>query len=119
MGRGKSIVLWILTVLLGLVFLMTGTMKIAMSATFVDEFAGWGYSAWFVTVIAIVELIGAVLLFIPRTAFYGALLLSIVMAGAALTHGRFGEWERVIFTLGLLTLIVWLGLQRRRQLSGA
>ena len=112
MSRVKLVFVWIVTAVLGMVFLMVGSTKTFQPGMIAEQFAGWGYPAWFVPVIGVAELLGALLLLIPRTARYGAGLLVLVMAGAAFTHIRAGEWPNLavnaLFAAGLL----WVGRAR-------
>lgn len=82
----KNVVAWVLSVLLGLSFLMAGWPKVMPGENMVRRFENWGYSAEFTVLIGILELLGGLLVLLPKTAFYGALLVAILMVGAAYTH---------------------------------
>ena len=49
-------------------------------------FEAVGIGQWFRYVTGLMELTGALLIVVPRTKFFGAALLSMVMVGAVLTH---------------------------------
>ena len=47
-----------------------------------DMFVGWGYAAWFALVVGAAEVVGALVLFVPRFASYAASMLIVIMLGA-------------------------------------
>ena len=110
MRVAKTIAIWALQVLVGLMFVLLGVMKFR-DPTWVRMFARWGYPDGFYMVVGVVEALGGIGLLIPRFASYSALLLVAVMAGAALTHVVHGEMQRfpVPFVYLLLcALVAWL-----------
>lgn len=78
------------------------------------RFAAWGYSAWFVYVIGVVEVGGGLLVLHPRTAFFGGALIAIDMIGAILTH-LFTGIGSPLFALIYLILAIGLACLRRSQ----
>jgi uncharacterized membrane protein YphA (DoxX/SURF4 family) len=50
------------------------------------KFVQWGYPAWVSPVVGGVEIVAAVLLFLPRRRFLGAGILVLLMTGAVTTH---------------------------------
>ena len=54
--------------------------------SYFEKFVNWGYPAWFSVVIGACELVGAVLLTLPRRRFLGAVILVAIMTGAVTTH---------------------------------
>ena len=99
---------WLLRGLLTVGFLPAGLTKFLNQAGWVDRFATWGYGAWFVPVIGILELVGLAALWIPSLTRYGVALLTILMLGAAYTHLAHPPQEAVLrpalflLALGLL-----------------
>ena len=85
MKKTKTVVLWILVVLLAASFVPTGIGKFT-DPGWSQQFAAWGYPAWFRPVVGIVEIAAAVLLLVPRIATPAAGTLVVVMTGALLTH---------------------------------
>jgi uncharacterized membrane protein YphA (DoxX/SURF4 family) len=76
----------------------------------VQHFAQWGYPLWFLYLTGMIEVGGGICLFIPKAQFYGIVVLSVTMVGAALTHLRAGEMGAVpvpIVLLSLLVLLAW------------
>lgn len=85
-GRVRTITLWILQVTIALAFLAAGGSKLAGTEQMVGVFAKIGLGQWFRYLTGLLELAGAIGLFIPRYAFYAAGLLMLVMAGAIFAH---------------------------------
>ena len=93
------------SVLLALVFLMTGTMKLVGGWS--DRFEMWGYPVWFFYFIGITETAAGVALIPRRTRLFGALAIMAVMAGALFTLLRAGDTDRIaIPALALLLAAV-------------
>jgi uncharacterized membrane protein YphA (DoxX/SURF4 family) len=97
---------WILTILLAVLMAGPGTSKFT-GDTWERMFRRWGYPDGFYLVIGAIEVVGGLALLIPRTASYSAIVLAIVMVGAAATQvlrgGRNGVGELVF--AGLLILL--------------
>ncbi|MEO0325185.1 MAG: DoxX family protein [Myxococcota bacterium] len=71
---------------MALAFLAAGTAKLLGVEDMVTIFAQIAFGQWFRYVTGGLEVISAVLVSIPATAWFGAALLACVMAGAALIH---------------------------------
>lgn len=82
----KTYGLWALKIVAALAFLAAGTAKFMSVPMMVETFENVGVGQWFRYVTGTIEIAGAVLLFVPRKAFYGASLLAVTMVGAVLTH---------------------------------
>jgi len=110
MNRLRSVGLWVFTLLLSAFFAVQGFVKLAGSPAWVSRFRGWGYPDHFYLVVGSAELLGAVLLLIPGLARFGALLLMVIMAGAAVTHilHREPQVMTTIVLLVLLSLVLYL-----------
>ena len=85
-SRSWNIALWILQILAAAAFLAAGSAKLLGNPLMVIMFAQIGAGDWLRYVTGAIEVGSAVLLVIPRTAFYGAALLVCTMIGAVLTH---------------------------------
>ena len=106
----KHVIKIVLCVLLGIFFIAAGGAKLMGSQSQVEHFAQWGYPFWFLHLIGFIEVGAGLCLFIPRTQWYGIVVLSITMVGAALTHLMAGETGAVpvpIVLLGLLLMLAW------------
>ncbi len=85
-NKGLNIVLWVLQIALALMFLMAGFAKLSGNPTMVEMFDKIGFGQWFRHLTGALEVLGAILLLIPRTSGLGGLLLVPVMIGAVFTH---------------------------------
>lgn len=73
-------------ILVALAFAAAGLAKLAGAEMMVSVFDALGFGQWFRYVTGVVEVVGAVLLFVPGKQAYGALLLVATMIGAVLSH---------------------------------
>ncbi len=113
---------WVLTLLLAGVFVFAGISKLLGADSITHQFSEWGYSEGFQTFVGVSQVVGAILLILPRSAAYAASYLGVIMAGAAYTHLAFdGPWMALIplACLAGLGLIVHEDLRRRGMLSRA
>jgi uncharacterized membrane protein YphA (DoxX/SURF4 family) len=114
----KKIIKAALWIVLGAMFIVAGGAKLMGSHSQVEHFAQWGYPLWFLYLTGIIEVGGGICLFIPKTKFYGIVVLSITMVGAALTHLRAGEMSAFpvpVVLLCLLLLLAWSMRQSPRK----
>ena len=77
---------WTLQLGSAAMFLLSGSLKLAGVPMMVQMFAAIGLGQWFRHFTGGLEVISAVLLFVPSLAFFGALALAVTMVGAILTH---------------------------------
>jgi putative oxidoreductase len=84
--KAKNITAWTLQILVALAFLAAASMKLAGPPEVIDMFNKIGLGQPFRYLTASLEITGALLLLFPRTPFYGALLLMLIMLGAITTH---------------------------------
>lgn len=115
--KGKVIATWMLAGLLAALYLFSGGSKLAGAEMHVQGFAQWGYPQWFRLVVGAVEVTLAILLLIPRAAFFGASALMVVMAGATYTHlfRATGEGSNAVATVVLLGLAGLVAYARRAE----
>ena len=116
----REIVLRTLGTLLAAMFFAGAGMKFAAVPFEVNSFAHFGYAPWFMVVIGALELMGAVLLLVPRLSGFGAAAMAVIMVGAVASHLRASDGLGVA-TPALVTLILLVGLAviRRGQFSAA
>ncbi len=117
MSRGLRIAATVVGTLLGLWFLLAGSQKFLSRAAFEDMFNDFGLPLWSVPVIGILELLGAVLVFIPRTAMYGAGVIVTVMLGATSCHLLTGAGSPVGAIVALLMAAFVAGVRARAARS--
>lgn len=101
--KGRKIAGWILTGLLGALFLMSATMKLMGGKEIIAGFAKYGLDGKQI-LIGSGELISAILFLIPRTSSLGVLLLSGLMGGAIATHMEHGE---MFLVQSVILLVIW------------
>ena len=68
--RSLPIIIWILTIFATLTMGLAGLSKFTNPSQWHGRFLIWGYPAWFAPVIGGLEVLGAVLLLVPRMALY-------------------------------------------------
>jgi putative oxidoreductase len=106
----KNKALIVLSVLVGLAFLMFGGMKLTGPEAMVANFARWGYPGWFLYFIGVVEILAAIALVVPRSSAYAAAVLGGIMVGGAITHLMFdppAQASAAVILLGLLSVVGW------------
>ena len=109
----KIVGVWALAVILAAFFFVAGGLKLRGAPSQVDNFAHWGYAAWFLYVVGAVETAGAMGLLVPRLAGFAAMLLGGTMLGASLTHLVHHEMKAVPIPLVILGLLAVVGYARR------
>jgi putative oxidoreductase len=68
-GRKRRIAIWVLRVLLGLAFLTIGIAKLTGTLYTVQTFEAFGWGQGFRYLTALLDLAGALLVFVPRWTF--------------------------------------------------
>jgi len=85
-GKGRLIILWILSVMTALAFIAAGGSKLAGAPAMVEIFDKVGVGQWFRYFTGLLELTAGFGLLIPRYAFYAAVALAVVMIGAIIAQ---------------------------------
>ena len=108
---------WGLSIVLGLFFVAQGVSKLVgeTAVHWASRFERWGYPNRFQWAVGVVEICSAVALFAPHTRRLAAVSLTIVMAGATMTHVMHGETSRVIAPLILGGMLLLLLRRPRRK----
>ena len=109
--RGRIVALWILKIALGLAFAAAGFSKLAGAPPMVAIFAKIGFGQWFRILTGLLEVAGAIGLFVPRFTFVAASLLAAIMVGAVGFHLTLlgGNPTPPIVLLILTLATAWLG----------
>lgn len=105
-----TIVVWILTVILGAVFAVTGVSKLVGAEPIGLQAAAMrGFPDWIRVIVGMTELAGAVALFIAPVASFAAAMLAFLMVPATITQWISGEpgVSIPLFLLGLLLFVAW------------
>lgn len=94
-------------VLVALAFLAAGTAKLSGVEMMVATFDAVGIGQWFRYVTALIEIAGAILLFVPGRQAIGAGLLAGTMIGAVIAHATLlGPSAVPAMILGLLSAAI-------------
>lgn len=106
-----STLIILVQVVLGLLFVLIGSMTVAGSKMFVENFRRFGYPQWFRVVTGSLEVLGGLGLLIgiwlPWLAALASAGLTLVMLGAVLTQARTREsWQKIAFPLLVWALVV-------------
>ena len=109
----QNIIAWILQVLLGAAFILSGFMKLYHAPETVAMFGSMGMPAALAYVIGGAELLGGIGLLLPQTVRPAALGLIVVMIGAVVMHatkipGGLAKGVPAIVLLILLGVVFWL-----------
>ena len=115
MSKGRKIVLWVMSILLGAMFVFSGTIKLLHPEMAKPMFVQYGYAAWFATFIGVSEVLGAIGLLIPRLAGLAASGLAIIMVGAVYTHFSHKEYGHGMIPVVLLLLLIMVAHARFRE----
>lgn len=90
MSKNRKITGWVMAGLLTAMLVMSASNKLIGNPEMVANFEKWGLASM-LTVIALGELMSALLFLIPRTSVLGTLLLSAYFGGAILIHMAYSE----------------------------
>ena len=103
--------------LLTLAFVAAGLAKLSGVEMMVATFEAVGIGQWFRYLTGMIEIVGAVLIWVPSTQAVGAALLTVTMAGATLAHlFILGPSALPAIVLGLLSAVTLYAY--RNQISG-
>jgi hypothetical protein len=102
---------WVLSVLPMIFFLFGAATALSGSAQAAEGMQRFGFAPALLRPIGLIEVACAVLYLIPRTAVFGALLLTAYLGGAVATHVRVSDPLWVIPVL--FGVVVWAALLLR------
>ncbi len=85
-ARGRMIIIWIVTVLLLLGFGGAGLAKVMGAEPMVQPLASYGLPTWFVTLLGVGEVVGAIGLLVRPVSSLAALGLAAIAFGAIVNH---------------------------------
>jgi uncharacterized membrane protein YphA (DoxX/SURF4 family) len=114
-SRSKSIILWILRVLMAAVFLFACFMKLSGQPMMVQEFGLFGdFGQLLRYFTGLLELVGGLAILVPAFSVFGAIILLVVDVGAfaaqlAVIHQ---DWIHTIVIGAILATLIYL--QRER-----
>lgn len=97
----------LITSLITLIFVASGSAKLLGLEFELEAFERWGYPLWFMYFTGVVEVIGGLVIWFKPLRFITSVGLSCVMVGAMATHLLNAEWP----LLGVATVIFALTLR--------
>lgn len=109
----KNVATWAVTLIASAIFIAAAVPMLGGYGFFEERFQQWGYPDWFQMTVGIIEVISAIFLIIPTTAFYASLALAAIMAGAIYTHLVLGQAALAIVPVVMLGLLAFIGWMRR------
>jgi uncharacterized membrane protein YphA (DoxX/SURF4 family) len=111
---------WLLALWLASLYVRMGWEKLAGHELWTDAPAQWGYPAWLRLLVGAIEVAGGFALVVPPVASFGALALSLVMAGAWGTLAHENRWTELAMVTGYLAGLSWIVYEWwPRRLGGA
>lgn len=84
--RGRNVALWAVQVVTAAAFALAAAMKLTGTPEAVATFDTIGFGDWFRHGVAVLELVGAVAVLVPRLAGLAGLAFVGLMGGALVTH---------------------------------
>lgn len=113
-AKGRSVIIFLLSLAVAAQFLLAAYPKLTSDPGMVGAFNIIGLGQWFRYFTGVVEVVGSLLLFLPRLSRLGALLLACTMVGAIIAHltklGGF-PWQAI----ELLVLSLLIARMRKKQ----
>jgi len=103
--KAKKIIGWILTALVGLVFIMSAFMKFTAGPGSAAMAATMGLSLDTLKILGVVELLCFAAFALPRTGLLGTLLLAAYLGGAIATHI---EHQQPAYMPAIIECLVWI-----------
>lgn len=118
----KNKILFVISLLFGLVFINSGLNKIFqympmpkdMPENMMKVVEAFGAIVWLMPLIAVVEIIGGVLVIIPKYRALGAIMILPIMVGILLTH-IFNAPSGLPIALILLAVLTWIMIENRAK----
>ena len=118
----KKIILFVLALLLGLLFVNAGMDKFfhympmpeQMPEEIVKDFQAMMEIAWLMPLIAVAEIVGGLLVIIPRTRALGALVLLPIMVGILMVN-LVVDSSGLALTLPMMAILAWIMYNNRKK----
>lgn len=111
-SKGLSIVAWVLQVLTGCLFLLSGACNLLGVDEMINFLDQVGFGQWLRYVLEVLEAGSGAALFLPRLAFYGAVVLFVSLVGHIFIHAAVLHCPAAFLVL-LLAVTVLIALLRR------
>ena len=110
-GRRRTIIIWIVTVLLLLGFGGAGLAKVMGVEGMLQSLASYGLPTWFITLLGVGEIVGAIGLLVRPVSSLAALGLAAIAFGAIVNHAVNPPFTMAIPAIILLVLslaVAWM-----------
>ena len=101
--KGRKISGWVIAGLITALLLFSAMGKFMMPEM-AENFTKWGLDDWRI-IIAVGEIISALLFLLPKTNIFGAFLLSAHLGGAIVTHMSNGE---PFIVQSVILILIWV-----------
>ncbi|WP_335966531.1 DoxX family protein [Galbibacter sp. PAP.153] len=120
----KKIILFILSLLFGLMFINAGLDKFLhympmpeeMPEDLLKDMQAMMEISWLLPLVAIAEIVGGILIIIPRTRALGALIIFPVMVGILLVNTTVVvDSSGLVTTLVLFAILLWILYENRHK----
>jgi putative oxidoreductase len=111
-GKARRTITWVLRVLLGVIFLGIGIEKLTGTMGTIPFFDAIGWGQWFRYASGVLDMAGALLIFVPRWTALGALIITFTVGlGTFLcfTKALYNPTFPLVMTLlaGTLVCLAW------------
>lgn len=107
---------WMERIIISLVFGLAGLAKVLGLAFEVEAFERWNFPVGFMYFIGILEIAGALGMWMRKLAPFAALCLGVLAIGAVLTRVVHAEWTAAIVTAVVLAITLHFAWLLRREL---
>jgi uncharacterized membrane protein YphA (DoxX/SURF4 family) len=113
-SRRGNVLVWIMIIVCIIGFGGAGIAKVMGAEALAEEFTGWGLPLWFMTLVGVAEILGALGLLINGISTFSALGLAGIAAGALVTHAvnpplQAGIPALALFVIALVVAYLRLG----------
>ena len=117
MSKSKffNILSWVGSVVVFALVGLSGVSKFLQPSGWNMHFERWGLPAALVPVVGAAEIVGCLLLLVPKTSPMGGFVVAVVMLGATITHLMNGEAIRVPITLALMAIAIAIAVYRMKR----
>ena len=118
--RIQPLLLWLVSAWFAYRLIVNGIRKFDPEGMWTEAFENWGYPVWFRIFIGVLEVAGGILILVPKTRFWGGLILFAVMLGALITrliHGVSLDDALSISHFAIVFLYLMTDFESRKQLN--
>ena len=109
--RARRILAWIVGLYLARMYVKMGWVKFDPNGFWTVAFERWSYPVWLRWVVGVIEVAGGVLILIPWTASWGAISLTVIMAGAWVTRFADGKLVDVGWITVYMLALLWIAFE--------